>query len=96
MKRRHLLGPGYELITDLGYYKIHNLSKTWFEARNICEEEGAHLYVFKTKEEAEAVNELLKKHGKTGTAYWIGVHDQFKEGNYVTLFSKYSLKNNLI
>ena len=88
-ERKNPPEPGYEKIEDLGYYKVHAKKETWYEARKICEQEGAHLFVIKSKQEAEIVNALVEKSGKARNAYWIGVHDQFKEGNYITIFSKY-------
>ena len=81
--------PGYELIPGLGYYKVHTVSKQWLEALRTCEQEGAHLYIFNSKEEIDAMDELILKSFTGRTNYWIGVHDQYEEGHYVTIFSKY-------
>ena len=95
-EKRNPPSAGYDLIAGLGYYKIHKESKTWYESEKICMQEGAHLYVFRTKQETEAVQALFEKNHITKAPYWIGVHDQFKEGNYVTIFSKYLLNNKKI
>ena len=59
-------------------------NKNWEEAQKICEEEGAHLLILNSDEEAHAVGSMLQ-----GFYYWIGFHDQYVEGQYVTVFSKY-------
>ena len=81
--------PGYQLIPGLGYYKVHTERKQWPEALITCEQEGAHLYVFNSKEEIDAVDELILRSSTGRTNYWIGVHDQYQERHYVTIFSKY-------
>ena len=82
---------GYEFIPNLGYYKFHQHGANWQEAVDICTQEGAHLLILNSNQEAMALWPLFRGHCCT----WIGVHDQYQEGNYVTLFSKYCIPNML-
>ncbi|PSN46951.1 Hemolymph lipopolysaccharide-binding protein [Blattella germanica] len=95
-KHEHKLGPGYEFIPGLGYYKLHPEVKIWSEARGICEQEGAHLLIINSDREANALLHFWTPYPKIGGyTDWrndwalIGFHDQFVEGEYVTIFGKY-------
>ncbi|PSN46950.1 hypothetical protein C0J52_12567 [Blattella germanica] len=87
---------GYEFIPGLGYYKLHAVLKTWFEARDICAQEGAHLPVINSDREANALLHFWTPHPKIANLYdwrndwaFIGFHDQFVEGEYVTIFGNW-------
>ena len=89
--KRRVPSPGYELIAGMGYYKMHVANKTWHEAYHFCGLEDAHLLVLNSEEEALALKRLWVKHpGKPGGWNWayIGFHAFYKEGEFVTLFSK--------
>lgn len=90
---RKTLAPGYELIPGLGGYKFHNEVKTWAEAREICVQEDAHLVIINSQREANALLHFWVPHPKIFNDWrndWahIGFHDQYVEGEYVTIFSK--------
>ena len=51
-------GPLYELVPGMGYYKFHNELKTWDQALEICEREGAHLGIPNSRREALLFTEL--------------------------------------
>ena len=76
---------GYQLIPQLGYYKFHENLLPWQEAVDVCAREGAHLLIINSEQEAMAVKPLLLGN----CCMWIGVHDQYQEGNYVTVLSEY-------
>ena len=76
---------GYKLIPSIGYYKFHKWASTWKEAVDVCAAEGAHLLILNSEQEEKD----LKLFNRELTLIWMGVHDQYEEGNYVTLFSKY-------
>ncbi|PSN46954.1 hypothetical protein C0J52_12569 [Blattella germanica] len=84
---------GYEYIPGLGYYKFHTDLKTWFEARDSCEQEGARLAVMNSDKEVNLLLHFWTPHPKIGDytdwrkdwAY-IGIHDNYDEGEYVTIF----------
>ncbi|KDR21757.1 hemolymph lipopolysaccharide-binding protein-like [Zootermopsis nevadensis] len=89
---RNTLAPGYELIPGLGGYKFHNEVKTWAEAREICVQEDAHLVIINSQREANALLHFWVPHPKIFNDWrndWahIGFHDQYVEGEYVTIFN---------
>jgi hypothetical protein len=55
------------------------------EARDICEREGAHLAIINSEAEAKFVSSLWNF--KSDWAY-IGTHDLYEEGKYVTIHSE--------
>ena len=73
-----------------GWYKVHIDEKNWFDAQDVCAREGANLLVINSREEAEAMHALVVKTGTIGKHHWIGFHDVYEEGNYITIFSKYN------
>ncbi|XP_069701777.1 hemolymph lipopolysaccharide-binding protein-like [Periplaneta americana] len=77
---------GYELLSGLGYYKMHTEPTTWHEAFNICTQEGAYLLVVNSEFEANAMAPLWKK--TTENWAFSGFHDQYKDGEYVTIFNE--------
>ena len=79
---------GYKLLSNLGYYKIIIHAVDWYEAVEFCKNEGTHLLVINSKEEEDVVVSLIREYG-VNVAYWTGVHDQYEEGHYLTIFSKY-------
>ena len=52
-----LVRLGYNLVDGIGYYKVHVDKKNWNSAVRICEEEGAHLLIVDSDEEAHKVGE---------------------------------------
>ncbi|XP_069687875.1 hemolymph lipopolysaccharide-binding protein-like [Periplaneta americana] len=89
------IAPDYELVPGLGYYKLHTDVNTWHNAKMICEEEGAHLAVINSEKEAQVLKNLWNKTppakitGGTHTDWaWIGFHDLYQEGEFVTIFNE--------
>jgi hypothetical protein len=80
-------------VPDLGYYKLHTVGKSWEEALQTCEEEGAHLLVINSEDEAKSIASLWEKNlaflAKNSYYAFVGFHDLYKEGLVVTIFSKY-------
>ena len=76
---------GYHVIPELGYYKVHDENKSWKNADEICRQEGTHLLIINSEFEHQATKSMINRRD---TAHWIGIHDQYKEGQYVTVFSK--------
>nr|CAD7441809.1 unnamed protein product [Timema bartmani] len=84
-------GPGYELVPDLGYYKLHTSLVTWEEARNTCSQEGAHLAIPRSQKEVNVLLGLLSRHpkiqdGELNKYAFTGIHDQYSEGQFVDIF----------
>ena len=59
-------------------YKRYTQSVTWYEAKKICENDGAIL----ASDDATNIHEYLKKRFGTGT-FWIGANDIKSENTYV-------------
>ncbi|KAJ9593481.1 hypothetical protein L9F63_014966 [Diploptera punctata] len=73
---------GYVHLSGYGYYKYHSSPRTWIQAWDICKSEGGHLAVPNSEEEAKFIGKI------PATSYnwaYIGIHDLFKEGKYITV-----------
>ncbi|PSN42771.1 hypothetical protein C0J52_20976 [Blattella germanica] len=83
-----LLALGYEKLGDFGYYKmIKGRAKKYDEAKQLCEDEGSHLVVVNSDEEAKALNAYIDRVGIRGW-YWAGFDDKDEEGVYKTIYNK--------
>ncbi|KAJ9577537.1 hypothetical protein L9F63_005910 [Diploptera punctata] len=81
--------PGYQLIPGFGYYKFHNRGKTWLDARDTCEKEGAHLAIINSKEESLILMDLFSKAPRFHEDWnFIGMTDENEEGNWMTIFNE--------
>jgi len=85
-----LRAPGYELHRGVGYYKIHSELKTWHEARQICAQEGGHLAIINSEEESKVLQSIFAPVAAKLNVVWvfIGFHDLYVEGQYLTVFGK--------
>ena len=90
LKQEALSLEGYELIPHLGYYKYHQHRVNWQKAVDICAQEGAHLLILNSEKEERAVISFVNTY-RSHFYTWTGVHDQYEEGTYVTIFSKYCI-----
>lgn len=80
----------YHDFFPLGSYKLHKRAVTWADARNICREEGAHLAIINSKAEATVLSAMMSQMGQVRGAshqdrIFLGIHDQFREGDWVTV-----------
>ncbi|XP_021937186.1 hemolymph lipopolysaccharide-binding protein-like [Zootermopsis nevadensis] len=80
----NLLASGYQLRTNLGYYKLYTTSLKWGQAWKKCEADGTHLLIINSETEAQAVREIVSSY-PSQYAYIIGFHDYFLEGYYVSI-----------
>ena len=80
---------GYDMIEGLGYYKVHTDKKNWASAVRICEEEGAHLLVVDSDDEAHKVGELITHHELHNSDSWTGIH--YVQGKWMTILSEYCI-----
>ena len=81
----------YRNLPEQGYYKFHLGPVTRMVARLRCEEEGTQLAIINGPREVLALTSLwVKKLGdwRDDWAY-IGIHDLFEEGQFVTISSKF-------
>ena len=88
-RRKSYLQPtalGYHVVPELGYYKVHDENKSWKNVDEIYRQEGTHLLIINSEFEHLVAKSMMNKQD---THHWIGVHDQYKEGQYVTVLSKY-------
>ncbi|XP_068626858.1 C-type mannose receptor 2-like [Battus philenor] len=67
------------------FYRLHDLATDWHQARQICEAEGTSLLVPGSLEEMENLKLLISNMKAHYTAIFIGIHDQFSEGDFVTI-----------
>ena len=77
----------------MGYYKFHKYPNTWDGARKLCEQEGGHLAVINSEEESKVIQDYLVAaqkidHATHNDFAFIGFHDRFVEGEYLTVFGK--------
>ena len=88
---------GYELRRGVGYYKIHSVPKTWNEALQICAQEGGHLAIINSEEESKVLQSMFAPVAAKLNVVWIfiGFHDLYNEGQYLTVFGKVSLSKDI-
>ena len=66
----------------LAFYKEHQTPQKWNVARETCRKEGAVLAVPNSKAQASVILAVVDQ----GTPLiWTGIHDQFKEGTFVSV-----------
>ena len=92
-----LRAQGYELHRGVGYYKIHSELKTWHEARQICAQEGGHLAIINSEEESKVLQSMFAPVAAKLNVIvaFIGFHDLYNEGQYLTVFGKESLSKDI-
>lgn len=73
----------YEIIPKVGAYKIHNRKLNWNDARKVCLAEGAQLAQLDTERKSNLFKVWKLEKGLTGL--WLGFHDQFEKGSWVTV-----------
>lgn len=72
------------------FYRLHDLATNWLQARQICEAEGTTLLVPDHLEEIENLKLLFSNMKAHYTGVFIGLHDQFSNGNFINLKGKCS------
>ncbi|EFN88914.1 hemolymph lipopolysaccharide-binding protein [Harpegnathos saltator] len=80
----------YHYSGGIGAHKLHTRAVTWNDARKICNEEGGHLAIINSVAEAHVLLEIFNHSGPIkGAVYpdeaFLGVHDLYKEGDWVTV-----------
>ena len=81
----YLKAPG-----NMGYYKKFGEAKSFHDAMKACEADGSHLVIINNELEARFMMALAGK-----GSHWVGIHDIYNEGKYVTVFSK-CLTNSMV
>ncbi|PSN38570.1 hypothetical protein C0J52_19766 [Blattella germanica] len=75
---------GYISFLPVGHYKYHEVPLTWNEARKTCSLEGSHLAVLNSEAEARLLASIIPG----DKIAWIGVHDFFQDGEWMTIFDQ--------
>jgi hypothetical protein len=78
---------GYRKFSESDYFKFHAEGNAWVPARDTCEQERARLAVVNSEAEAKFISSLWNS--KSDWAF-IGTHDLYTEGTYVTIYSEYT------
>ncbi|KAJ9600647.1 hypothetical protein L9F63_026216, partial [Diploptera punctata] len=76
---------GYIHLPKYGYYKYHPQKVTWLLAYSVCVSEGSRLVVLNSEGEAKSI---AAKWNLPDSWAWIGIHDLFEEGVYVTIYNQ--------
>lgn len=67
------------------YYSLHDLATDWDEAVQICKAEGTELLKPDSLDEVENLKLLMSNMRAHYEAVFIGLHDKFSDGDFVTL-----------
>ncbi|XP_003424961.1 hemolymph lipopolysaccharide-binding protein-like [Nasonia vitripennis] len=81
-----LKSKGYKTASSKLYKLIRSHPKSWNEARKACINHGGHLALATNMRELEVIQGLMKDTQKDSV--WIGIHDMFLEGNWVTVLDQ--------
>lgn len=79
----------------MGYYKFHPIGLTWRDALQVCAQEGAHLAIINSQEEANLIKSLYDMHPKVQNSAdnnnaFLGYHDFYIEGQFQTIFGNFN------
>ncbi|XP_046624979.1 hemolymph lipopolysaccharide-binding protein-like isoform X1 [Neodiprion virginianus] len=73
----------YIYTLGIGAHKLHTEVVSWNDARRNCHDENASLVIVNSIAEAELIGQLINRAGKHNG--WVGVHDFYHEGEFVTI-----------
>lgn len=73
----------YTIRPGIGVHKMHKRKVNWNRARKSCMDEGANLAILNSKLEETTLLTWMRSEGVERV--WLGVHDQFEEGDWVIL-----------
>lgn len=93
LPRKKKIRDDYQYTPNVGLHKFHSRSVAWNVARKICREEGGHLAIINSQDEARVLTDLFNRAGKIKNAAFlnegfIGIHDYFAEGDWVTVLDE--------
>ncbi|XP_046411996.1 macrophage mannose receptor 1-like [Neodiprion fabricii] len=69
--------------SGIGAHKLHIETASWNSARHNCQDEGGHLAIINSVEEAQVISKLVDT--ANIETIWIGAHDLFNEDEFVTI-----------
>ncbi|PSN52859.1 hypothetical protein C0J52_14464 [Blattella germanica] len=67
---------------------VNKVTKNWYEAKDLCDKDGAHLLVLESRDQANDVNYWVEVLGTISNWFWIGFNDLNQEAQYVTVFNQ--------
>ncbi|XP_076643424.1 hemolymph lipopolysaccharide-binding protein-like isoform X6 [Halictus rubicundus] len=73
----------YVVTPGIGAHKLFQNEVTWNTAREICMQEGGQLAVINSAEKAAVFRSWASN--ETAHGVWIGIHDLFEQGKWVTV-----------
>lgn len=90
LKPTRKIRDDYQLTPNIGMHKLHTRSVPWHVARRICTEEGGHLAIINSREEARVLSEMLNQAGNIKGAAQpnianIGIHTHFSPMEWITV-----------
>ncbi|XP_032664279.1 hemolymph lipopolysaccharide-binding protein-like [Odontomachus brunneus] len=90
MGLRSQMRDDYYFTPNVGAHKLHTRAVTWNEARKVCNEEGGHLAIINSVHEASVLLDIFNRSGPIKGAVYpnealLGIHDLYKEGEWVTV-----------
>ncbi|XP_072753637.1 hemolymph lipopolysaccharide-binding protein-like [Anoplolepis gracilipes] len=74
---------GYIVTPGISAHKLHPRKLTWNKARQACIQEGGHLAIINSDSEEKVLLRMLQE--KNIDVAWLGLHDYFEEGDWVTV-----------
>ena len=79
----HVQRDDYVVTVGIGAHKLNKRKVKWDEARKACMAEGGQLAILNSVKEEKMLVDWMNRENVDTT--WLGVHDQFTEGDWVTL-----------
>lgn len=77
------LKEGYVVTRGVGAHKLYPRKIVWNTAREACMRDGGHLAIINSVAEEKVLVNLLQQANLVEA--WIGIHDLFEEGDWITL-----------
>nr|CAD7589171.1 unnamed protein product [Timema genevievae] len=91
---RQPVGMGYVTYPGVGTFKLHEESRHWNRARDVCESEQAHLVVVDTQDKVDVLLDLFSRQPHIPSRailrnqVYVGISDQLLEGEFYTVFGE--------
>ncbi|XP_011341207.1 hemolymph lipopolysaccharide-binding protein-like [Ooceraea biroi] len=76
----------YIITPGMGRHKLHLDAVTWNVARRACIQEGGHLAVINSISEEKLLLHMMEE--KNISTAWLGLHDLYQEGDWVTILDE--------
>ncbi|XP_067009685.1 lymphocyte antigen 75 [Anabrus simplex] len=79
---------GYTLYPRIGFYKYHQELLNWSDAYRVCLQEGGHLAIANSQEEAELLLKIFTDSPRTERYFFLGFHDLYLRNNFTTIYGE--------